>query len=354
MTPTNKFPKRVLVITSDVPFVEGGHRVIARSLCKAVQDAGHQCEIITTPQNRFGHQFSAYLATYLTDVTVSGDGLPVDHVISLRFPSYAVRHGRHSCWLNHRMREYYDLWERFSKTLSLRNRLKESLRRQLIFRLDRRLLTPKRVRLFAQSVNIQERLLRFGNRKSELLYPPPPQRNYRCGEYPPVILCVGRLHAMKRVDLLIRSFSQLDDSWRLVVVGRGPEAGNLRQLADQLGSGKRISWMEGVDDDELCELYSNCRLVFYGPIDEDYGMVPLEAFSSGKPVITCEDSGGAKEWVEDGVCGRISPADPTQIASAMAEFTDEAISRKMGNAGREKILRLGWEHVVKELLWENP
>ena len=42
------------------------------------------------------------------------DGQPIDQVISLRYPSYAVRHPRHVCWLNHTMREYYDLWDRFS------------------------------------------------------------------------------------------------------------------------------------------------------------------------------------------------------------------------------------------------
>ena len=39
------------------------------------------------------------------------DGAAIDQVISLRFPSYAVRHPKHVCWLNHTMREYYDLWD---------------------------------------------------------------------------------------------------------------------------------------------------------------------------------------------------------------------------------------------------
>ena len=65
-----------------------------------------------TPQNRFGRQGSAYLANWLTDVGRTSDDRPIDQVISLRFPSYAVRHPRHVCWLNHTMREYYDLWDR--------------------------------------------------------------------------------------------------------------------------------------------------------------------------------------------------------------------------------------------------
>ena len=90
--------------------------VIARSLVQALRDAGHSADIIVTPQNRFGRQASAYVATWLTDVG-SSDGQPIDQVISLRYPSYAVRHPNHVCWLNHTMREYYDLWPRFTSGL---------------------------------------------------------------------------------------------------------------------------------------------------------------------------------------------------------------------------------------------
>ena len=97
--------------------VEGGHMVIARSLVQALRDAGHTADIVVTPQNRFGRQASAYLATWFTDVA-SADGQPIDQVISLRYPSYAVRHPNHVCWLNHTMREYYDLWDRSAADLA--------------------------------------------------------------------------------------------------------------------------------------------------------------------------------------------------------------------------------------------
>ena len=87
--------------------------VIARELTRALREAGHDASILVTPQNGFGRQASAYLATWRTDVTTS-EGRPIDQVISLRYPSYAVRHPRHVCWLNHTMREYYDLWPQFS------------------------------------------------------------------------------------------------------------------------------------------------------------------------------------------------------------------------------------------------
>ena len=83
---------RIAVVTSSPPFVEGGHLVLARALAQALREAGHQSEILITPQNRFGRQGAAYLATYLTDVGRGQDDQPIDQVISLRFPSYAVRH----------------------------------------------------------------------------------------------------------------------------------------------------------------------------------------------------------------------------------------------------------------------
>jgi glycosyltransferase involved in cell wall biosynthesis len=345
--------KRVLVITSDVPFVEGGHRVIARALCKALQNAGHQSEVWTTPQNRFGHQLKAYLATWLMDISESGDGLPVDHVISLRFPSYAVRHNRHSCWLNHRMREYYDLWESYSKKLYKRQFIKESIRRKLIFTADKFLLGPKRIRLFAQSKNIQGRLSRFGDHDSELLYPPPPERNYHEGPFPKTILSVGRLHPLKRPELLIRSFALMDKSWKLVIAGRGQEAVELKELAQSLGVAGRIDWKHEADDEELCGLYANCRAVFYGPVDEDYGMVPVEAYASGKPVITCFDSGGAKEWVEGDVCGSIAEPDPKAVAEALELYANEETARKFGEVGRERVSKITWDSIIKKLLWED-
>ena len=122
---------RIAVVTSSPPMSDGGHMVIARSLVQALRDAGHQADVIVTPQNRFGRQASAYLATWLTDVEVTHTG-PIAQVISLRYPSFAVRHRRHVCWLNHTMREYYDLWDRFRAGLGLRGRVKERVRRTLI------------------------------------------------------------------------------------------------------------------------------------------------------------------------------------------------------------------------------
>ena len=96
-----------------------------------------------------------------TDVGFGG-GSAVDQVISLRYPSYAVRHPNHVVWLNHTMREYYDQWPAFSGNLSWKGRIKEGTRRQLIHMADRYLLTTHVRKVYTQSRTISARLQRWG------------------------------------------------------------------------------------------------------------------------------------------------------------------------------------------------
>src|SRR5215210_235066 len=233
--------------------VEGGHMVIARSLVQALREAGHSSDIIVTPQNRFGRQASAYLATWLTDVG-SADGHPVDQVISLRYPSYAVRHSNHVCWLNHTMREYYDLWERFSRGLGRAGMVKERLRRSLIHAADRYLLTRNVTRLFVQSRTIQQRLAIWPELRSQVLYPPAPQRPYRCDDYGDYVFMVSRLTPLKRADLLIEALAQPESSGiRAVIAGDGEERDRLHALVASLGLADRVTLAGRLTDAQLLD-----------------------------------------------------------------------------------------------------
>jgi len=339
---------RIAVVTSDVPFVEGGHRVIARALVAALQEAGHRAELFTTPQNRFGRQVSAYVATWLTDVQFTGDGATVDQVISLRFPSYAVRHPRHVVWLNHRMREYYDLWEQFRPQLGPRGKLVEGTRRFLLHRMDRALLSRRTV--YAQSETISQRLQRWGGIEATVLYPPPPQRPYRCDAYDGSILAVGRLQPLKRVDLLLRA-AALSGGWSVRLAGVGPQEAELRALADELGLGERAEFLGELNTDELVAEYARCSAVYFGTKAEDYGMVTLEAFTSAKPVVTCFDSGGPAEQVEDDVTGFIVDPDPAMVAAALTRLAeDRALAEKIGEAATAYAAQHTWPLTVDRLL----
>lgn len=344
--------KRVLVVTSGALFVRGGHVVIAEETCAALRRAGCEADVFVTPQNRFGRQTSAYLANWLTDVGETADGKPIDQVISFRFPSYAVRHPRHVCWLNHRMREYYDLWERFTRGLGRKGKLKEGLRRRLFHALDRYLLTRNVSRLVAQSKTIQARLQRFGGIPSELLYPPAPERPYRTEGYGDYVFAVSRLHPLKRLDLLVEAAGRMRDrSLGIKIAGDGEQWVLLRERIKTLGLDGRVELLGTISDAELVTHYARCRAVCFAPQNEDYGFVTLEAFRSGKAVLTASDSGGPAELVEDGVNGFVRAPTPEALAAALDEVaSDRGLAERLGQAALAASREHTWERAVAELL----
>lgn len=324
--------------------------VIARELTRALRESGHDADILVTPQNRFGRQASAYLATWLTDVT-SSEGRPIDQVISLRWPSYAVRHPRHVCWLNHTMREYYDLWDTFSATLSPQGRLKEQVRKTFIHAADRYLLTHL-TKLYVQSRTVQQRIAAWQSLRSTVLYPPAPQRAYRCEAYGPQFLFVSRLTRLKRADLLVRALATPPaNAIRLVIAGEGEERPALERLASELGVASRITFVGRLTDEQLLEQLATCRAVCFPPFQEDYGFVTVEAFASRKAVITCRDSGGPAELVREGVNGFLCEPVPEALGRAMRRLVDdEALAKTMGAAAFEAGAKLTWPDTVRQLL----
>ena len=312
---------RIAVVTSSPPFVEGGHLVIARALVLALREHGHEADLITTPSNRFGRQASAYLANWMTDVGRTGAGERVDQVITLRYPSYAVRHERHVCWLNHPMREYYDLWDDFAARLSPQGRVKERLRRTLIRAADTYLFKHHVTKLFAQSNTVKARLLRWNGVASEVLYPPAPHRRYRCDSYGDFIFVYSRLAPLKRIGLVIDALAPPAAAGvRAVIAGDGEEREALIARIREHGIENRVSLVGHVTDDELTQYLATCRAVCFVPRDEDFGMVTVEAFASAKAVITATDSGAPVELVESGVNGEVVAPDPVALGAALARW----------------------------------
>jgi glycosyltransferase involved in cell wall biosynthesis len=93
--------------------------------------------------------------------------------------------------------------------------------------------------------------------------------------------------------------------------------------------------------------------VVFPPLDEDYGYVTLEAMLSSKAVVTCKDSGGPLEFVEDELSGLVADGDAAAMADALDRlWADRALARRLGEAARARYdaMGLGWERVVECLL----
>lgn len=343
---------RVLVVTSAPPLTEGGHLVLARALVRALRESGHESGLVTTPSNRFGRQGPAYLANWLTDVGMTGGGHRVDQIITLRFPSYAVRHPEHVCWLNHTMREYDDCWDEWSSRLSPQGRMKELARRTLIRTADTYFFKRHVRRMFTISGAVRDRLARWNGVSAQVLHPPPPQRAYRCDGYGDYLFFASRLTPLKRVDLMLNALAQpAARAVRCVIGGEGEDRVRLETLARALGVDARVTFTGHLSDAELIDHLARCRAVVFPPANEDYGFVTVEAFSAGKPVITCTDSGGPLEFLRDGENGWVVPPTASGLAAAFAEAMDApGAAEQMGARGREIAAAMSWPRAVKTLV----
>ena len=343
---------RVLVVTSAPPLTEGGHLVLARALVRALKESGHDAGLLTTPSNRFGRQGPAYLANWLTDVGMTGSGERVDQVITLRFPSYAVRHPRHVCWLNHTMREYYDLWEKWAARLSPQGRVKEHVRRALIHSADKYFLTHHVDKLFTISARVKTRLARWNKVDAEVLHPPPPQREYRCDGYGDYLFFASRLTPLKRIDLVLRALATpAARGVRCVIGGDGEDRLRLMQLTRELGLEGRVVFAGQLGEEGLLDHLARCRAVVFPPADEDYGFVTVEAFASSKAVVTCSDSGGPLEFVRQGENGFVVAPTPEGLAGAFGQlWQDAGLAERLGTHARITVSAMNWPDTVKKLV----
>jgi glycosyltransferase involved in cell wall biosynthesis len=136
---------------------------------------------------------------------------------------------------------------------------------------------------------VAERIRRTYGRDADVIYPPVDVSRFRVDDSPgDFYLVVSALTPYKRVDLAVEACNRLGR--RLVVVGTGPEERRLRALA-----GPTVELLGWRDDAQIADLYARCRALLFPPL-EDFGITPLEAMASGRPVIAF-GQGGALETV---------------------------------------------------------
>jgi glycosyltransferase involved in cell wall biosynthesis len=179
-------------------------------------------------------------------------------------------------------------------------------------RTDRKAAVAHRKHL-AVSARTARRLRDAYGLESDVLYPPFDSSRFAgaldAHDGPPSALVVSRLLPYKRVDIAIRACAMAGVP--LTVIGRGPDEERLRSLAPDI-----VTFAGSVTDDELIDAYDSHAMVLVPGI-EDFGYIPLEAASRGRPVVASRE-GGPAETVEDGDTGfLVAGADPAAWADAI-------------------------------------
>ena len=337
--------KIAVVTPRSVTGEKGGAENFYDGLVGALKNKGHSVAHIEVPVDE--SCFEGILEAYSNCFYLNLDAY--DLVISTKAPTYMIRHRNHVSYLLHTIRVFYDM---FDMEFSSSDREKKKQRR-LIHEFDKYGLAPSRIKKhFVNGAPVYERMIAVDDFwkavNFEVLHHPPKIENFKEPEEGKFIFFPTRLHRWKRPDLIINAMKYVKSDIRLIISGRGEDEAYYRQLAKH---DKRISFIGWINDDQLVDLYSKSLVVPFVPVNEDYGLITVEAFQSKKPVITCLDSGEPARIVVDELSGFIVEPDPREIAKKLNYLVENpSHARKMGEEGYRLVQEISWQNVIDRLL----
>ncbi|MDP3954215.1 MAG: glycosyltransferase [bacterium] len=155
----------------------------------------------------------------------------------------------------------------------------------------------------ANSNFVKTRIKKYYNRDATVIHPPVEADKYKISnKQDDYFLMVGRMVPYKKFDLAVKVFNAIEKP--LKIVGDGPERKKLEKIARSTSSGQagqNIEFLGLVSDYKMPEIYSKAQALIF-PQEEDFGLVPLEAMASGRPVIAYR-GGGALETIVEGKTG---------------------------------------------------
>ena len=265
-----------------------------------------------------------------------------DLVISTKAPTYAVKHPNHVLYLVHTVRVFDDM---FNETFEQLGR-EHFFQRARLHQIDFEVISGAKAR-FAIGYEVARRLYRWRGLSCEVLHPPLGFNEFRTGASGDYFFLPGRLHRWKRVDLIIEAVRRSSFPFKFLIAGIGEAEAELKCLA---AGDVRIQFLGRISDEELVSFYADALAVPFVPLREDYGYVTLEAFASGKPVVTCSDSGEPCQFVRQFETGLVATPDPDSIGNALEWlWKNRESAARMGKNGYQLIELMSWKKTAATL-----
>ena len=342
---------RIAVVNNWVPFLKGGAEYLATALTNKLIEYGHEATLIRlpfqwNPPEKIEEHILACRCVRIAKV---------DRVIGLKFPAYYVPHDNKVLWLLHQFRQAYDLWG--TALQDLPDSSEGARIRRTVIQSDNHFL-PEYRRIYTTSPVTQDRLRRYNNLPSTILFPPLLESAHlTCTGYGDYLFFPSRITAAKRQHMVIEAMQHVKTNVKLVIAGPPDTPSDLKTITDlvserQLEERVRII-PRFISEEEKAALFSEALACAYTPYDEDsYGYVTLEASHAAKATITCSDSGGVAILVKDGHTGLITDPEPIALAEAMDRlYLDRDHARVLGQAAREHMrsLRISWDCAIEQL-----
>jgi glycosyltransferase involved in cell wall biosynthesis len=264
-------------------------------------------------------------------------------------PSHWIRHmNERVLWYCHTpLRDVWDLYQYRLGLKKLHQKPVHILGAKVVRRLDRGVVKDIES-ILANSENTRSRLIKyFGRDDARVLNGGVEYERYKNNGDDSFFFYPSRMSPNKQQDFAVEAFvrfkrmmGERGAKYRLVLCGVVSLDRFYKDYYEKVqrlaARAQGVEILTQVSDEKLLDLYSRCTAVLYPPINEDYGLVPLEAMASGKPVIARNEGGPRETVVEDRTGFLVNDAE--HMARKMlyiAEHPSEA--REMGEAGIKRI-----------------
>ena len=248
-------------------------------------------------------------------------------IFSGSWSHYAAHNHHPNMWYCHTpVRAFYDLYDTFLH--------RQDVISQQAFRLwvhGHRWMDQRSVnnidQLVTNSKNSQKRIEKYYHRTADIIYPPVNVSKFRYKEYGDFWLSVNRLYPERRIELQINAFRETPDE-KLIIVGGHAKGDHSKKYAENIINGlpQNVKILGEIPEKELIDLYARCKGLICTAIDEDFGLTPVEAMASGKPVIAVNE-GGFRETVTEKT-GLLINADLHSIIEAIKFISNKPESYK--------------------------
>jgi glycosyltransferase involved in cell wall biosynthesis len=168
----------------------------------------------------------------------------------------------------------------------------------------------------------------------------------------PLVVAVGRLVPVKRLDLLVDALVRLRrqvPDLTAVLAGEGYEMPRLRALVAQADAADWLQLPGKLHESELLDLYRRAWVVASASSHEGWGMTITEAAACGTPAVATRIPGHA-DAIDDGVTGRLVEGADDMVEALRSLLTDPDLRRRMGEAARRRAAGLTWDATARGTL----
>lgn len=342
---------KIALFNTMAPFVRGGAEILVDDLYDQLVKRGHNVTLFRVP---FPNSFEVPLLELVYSAkTMNFDAY--DIVIAFKYPAYCAVHRNKVLWFFHQFRQVYDL---FGKEYGLPDDDTGKALKEIIKLIDNDGI-GNAAKVFTNAQEVTDRLKKFNGLDSIVLNPPlQDYESYYCSSSGGYVYYPSRITRLKRQHLAIEAMRFVKTNVKLVIHGKCSEPGYFEELTELINKysleNKVIIKNEWISNEEKLSTMADSMAVMYIPYKEDScGFVTMEGFYSSKPVISCNDSGGTKEFIEHDVTGLFAEPTPESLADCMDRlYLDKEKTEKMGKAAYEEIIRrnITWEHTIGRLL----